>query len=234
MTDCRIPETDEEFENLREKLLLATVEERDLFNRYLNKTLTPDEFLDKQGVQFFIRIGFFIPIVPSIKAIIRSYSQLGIIAEPLKGSCWHTSTMVAVNHDGVQYSIDDRGEYFKTNNKEKVEHSLHHLELLRTHYHERVKEVYDYLKTKTDDDIWVMAGGGSQLQAFFGNKDGYIAILYLDMDTYIKVGDTNATKARMIKTKDYTLSVQFEHNNHYFDDCTIENLEISKSDYVRT
>lgn len=233
MTDCRIPETDEEFENLRDKLLLATVEERDLFNRYLDKTLTTDEFLDKQGVQLFIKIGFWIPNVPSVKAIIGSYKKFGITAEPVKGSCWHTSTMVAVNHDGVQYSVDDHGEYFKTNRKENIEHSIKHLELLRTHYHERIKEVYDYLKTKTDDDIWVMAGGGSQLQAFFGNKDGYIAILYFDMDTYIKLGDKNVTKARMIKTKDYTLSVQSEQNNRYFDDCTIENLKISKSDYAR-
>jgi hypothetical protein len=90
-----------------------------------------------------------------------------------------------------------------------------------------VKEVYDYLKTKTSDDIWAMVSGG---QVFFGHKDGYIAILYFDSGDYVKLGVQDDKKALKISTKKYTLAVQFSKNNHYFHKHTLKNFKIQKSD----
>lgn len=233
MTDYRQPETAEEYQALVDNLIVATAEERDIFNRFLNQTLTGEEFIDCRCFELFVKIGFYIPNVPSMKAMLRSYADFGIEAEPLKGSCWHTATMVAINYDNVQYAVDDRGEYFLHNKKRSIEHAINHYQLLSTYYHTHIKEIYNYLKTKTTDDIWVMAGGGAQLQAFFGTKDGYIAILYLDMDDYVSLDVDDAEKAEIINKKKYSLSVQFSHNNHYFDKCPLKNFKIQKSDCER-
>jgi hypothetical protein len=227
MTDYRNAETVEEITILKENFKLATVEERDMFTRYLDQTLPAEEFISNGGFELFVRLGYFIPNVPSINTLIGSYEDFGIKAEPLKGSSWHTPTMIAVNHDGVQYGLDDRGKYFLDNDKHPIEQAINQFQLISTHYHQRVKEVYDYLKTKTPDDIWAMVSGG---QVFFGNKDGYIAILYFDSGDYVTLGVQDDKKALKISTKKYTLAVQFSKNNHYFDKHTLKNFKIQKSD----
>lgn len=50
-------------------------------------------------------------------------------------------------------------------------------------YHEKIKFIYDFLVAKNIGDIWVMSGGGMQIQAFFGNSTGYLGILYLNLDS---------------------------------------------------
>ena len=227
MADYREPTTNEEFEIIKDNLALATLSERDMFKRYLNKSLPAEEFIENGGFELFVRLGYFIPNVPSINALIGSYEDFGVKAEPLKGSSWHTPTMVAINHDGVQYGLDDNGKYFLDNDKTKIENNIYQFQLISQHYHQRVKEVYDYLKTKTNDDIWAMVSSG---QVFFGHKDGYIAILYFDSGDYVKLGVHDDKKALKISTKKYTLAVQFSKNNHYFDKHTLKNFKIQKSD----
>lgn len=230
MSDYRELTTEEEFQTLKANLALATAEERDMFKRYINKTLTGEEFFANHGFELFVRLGYFIPNVPSVNAIISSYQDFGIQAEPLEGSCWHTATMVAINHDGVQYGLDDKGVYFLDNNKQRIEEDIHQFKLISSHYHERVKEVYDFLKIKTADDVWAMVSVG---QVFFGHKDGYIAILYFDSDDYVKLGANDEKKALKISTKKYTLAVQFDKNNHYFEKNDLKNFKIQKSDCKR-
>jgi hypothetical protein len=227
MTDYRNAETVEEITILKENFKLATVEERDMFTRYLDQTLPAEEFISNGGFELFVRLGYFIPNVPSINALIGSYEDFGVKAEPLKGSSWHTPTMVSINHDGVQYGLDDNGKYFLDNDKTRIENNIYQFQLISQHYHQRVKEVYDYLKTKTNDDIWAMVSGG---QVFFGHKDGYIAILYFDSGDYVKLGVHDDKKALKISAKKYTLAVQFSKNNHYFDKHTLKNFKIQKSD----
>lgn len=227
MTDYRNAETVEEITILKENFKLATVEERDMLTRYLDQTLPAEEFISNGGFELFVRLGYFIPNVPSINALIGSYEDFGIQADPLKGSCWHTPTMVAINHDGVQYGLDDKGVYFLDNDKKRIEQNIHEFKLISSHYHQRVKEVYDFLKLKTADDVWVMVSGG---HVFFGHKDGYIAILYFDSGDYVKLGVHDDKKALKINTKKYTLAVQFSKNNHYFDKHTLKNFKIQKSD----
>ena len=230
MSDYREPESNEEFQTIKDNLALATSEERDMFKRYLNQSLPAEEFITNGGFELFVRLGYFIPNVPSVNALIGSYEDFGITAEPLKGSCWHTPTMVAINHDGVQYGVDDKGKYFLDNDKKTIENNIHQFQLISTHYHQRVKEVYDYLKTKTNDDVWAMVSGSGQPQVFFGHKDGYIAILYFEPDNYVKLGVDDSKKAEKISTKKYTLAIQFAKNNHYFDKGVLKNFKIQKSD----
>lgn len=229
MTNYRNAETADEISNFALKLTSASVDERSLFTRFMNKQLSDQEFLDLNCFPLLIKLGYLIPNVPSTKALIGSYADFGITTEPLKGGCWHSSTMVAVNHDGVQYALDDKGSYFADNDKKTITMIINNYQLMSGHYHNRIKEVYDHLKTKTTDDIWVMVSGASSLQAFFGNKDGYLAILYLDKADYIKIDSKDQTKIDHINTVRYTLNVQFSHNNHYFENAPFKNLKIQYS-----
>lgn len=233
MSNYRAIQTPEEMQIFLDNVVKASQEEKDLVNSFINRTITAEDFIDKDVPTLLMKLEYFVDGSPSLNAIIGSYEDYGIKAEPLKGGNWHTKTMVAIHHDGVQYSVDDGGLYFLDNDKQRIEHSLYHYQLLSTHYHERVKEVYDYLKTKMTDDIWAMSGGGSQLQVFFGNKDGYIGILYFDDDQYVKVGVENAKKAAIIANKKYTLVVQSAANNHYFENYANPNIKVRKSDTVR-
>ena len=55
---------------------------------------------------------------------------------------------------------------------------------IRDSYHPLIKRVYNAILEQLPQvgDIWVMSGGGMQLQAFFGNKNGYLGILYFGME----------------------------------------------------
>ena len=55
---------------------------------------------------------------------------------------------------------------------------------IRDRYHPLIKRVYNAILEQLPQvgDIWVMSGGGMQLQAFFGNKNGYLGILYFGME----------------------------------------------------
>jgi hypothetical protein len=230
MKDYRIAKTPAELQKLLDNITAASLSDQDVFNRYINKKITFEEFSQKNGYKILFSLGYFIVDTPSTSAIIGSYADLGIIVEPVVGNAWHTKTMVAINYDNVQYAIDDRAEYLLDTDKSVIEKRIKDFNLLKMYYHSRIKRIYDYLVTRTADDVWVLVGGGSQLTAFFGNKHGYIAILYLDDPEYMNPDIIDVRKTEKIKSKKYTLAIQFSRNNHYFDDCLIKNLKIEKSD----
>ena len=104
MSNYRTVETPDEMTIFAAKLTKANQDDLSIFTRFINNQLTPQEFIDLDCFPLLVKLGYFIPNVPSTKALIGSYADFGITAEPLKGGCWHSSTMVAVNHDGVQYA----------------------------------------------------------------------------------------------------------------------------------
>lgn len=104
MADYREPETNEEFEIIKDNLALATSSERDMFKRYLNKSLPAEEFIENGGFELFVRLGYFIPNVSSVNALIGSYEDFDIKAEPLKVLAgirlqWLRLIMMACNMD---------------------------------------------------------------------------------------------------------------------------------------
>jgi hypothetical protein len=107
--------------------------------------------------------------------LVEAYREYGLEVTAPKGNCWFGKTMVCTEHDGVPYCMDghSNGDYA---------HGVRHRQLIIERHHERIKSVYEYCKALGVGDIWVLSGGGGQLQAFFGNNTGYLAILYLDME----------------------------------------------------
>lgn len=224
--DYRHPETPEEIKNVKAKLSVATYEQKNLFARFMAGDYEWAEFQADNGCKTLVELGYYISTRPPIESIITAYSDFGIVAEPIKGSAWHTQSMVAVNHDGIQYGLDDRGRYAADNDKNSIEHSIKHFKLMSTHYHNRIKAIHNYLMTKTSDPIWVLAGGGYQMQASFGNKNGYIATLALDITSFVKVGVENAQRAKAIANKKYELSMNANNFNNFFSDFNDKNFTL--------
>jgi len=64
-------------------------------------------------------------------------------------------------------------------------------------------------------DVWVLAGGGTQLQAFFGCSHGYLAILGL--------GDEDEDEP----WESCDLQPQFEHNEPLFADFDYPGIKLT-------
>lgn len=85
-----------------------------------------------------------------------------------------------LTHDNVLYSIyvmrEKRGKTRKEAIRHQVERHKEHVE----RYHHINKQIFDYLKERKEH-VTVMAGGGGQMQAFFSDENGYLAILYYNL-----------------------------------------------------
>lgn len=138
--------------------------------------------------------------------IVDTFKKKGFDIAEVKGNSRWGKDMHAIWHDGVQYTIDYHGHVDKKGNPD-IEHSSKHLKILigSEVYHQKIKKIYDYLMSLNIGDIWVMSGGGMQVQAFFGNSKGYVGILYLEMDNIKKP-----------KEKTHTLVVNGAPNDKYF------------------
>lgn len=138
--------------------------------------------------------------------VIDTFKNYGFEIDEVKGNSRWGKNMYAVWHDGVQYAIDYHGQVDESGNPD-IAHSAGHLKIMMENeiYHKKIKKIYDHLMNFDMGDIWVMSGGGSQIQAFFGNKSGYIAIIYLEMENVKKPKD-----------KQHTLTIQWAKNNRYF------------------
>lgn len=214
--DYRHPETLQEIEQFKKNLKFATLEKKKFFRMFLSGQYSWEQFQEDNGVKTLVELGYYISTRPNINEIIDSYKDFGISAEHVKGAVWHGNSMVAVNHNGIQYVLDDRGLYCREKETNSIEHAIKHFKLLSTHYEERVKSIYNHLQSNTEQPIWVLAGGGYQIQASFGNEDGYIATLMLDANTYVKVGVDNIQRTKAISEKAYELSLSTLNFNRYF------------------
>lgn len=155
------------------------------------------------------------------KNITETFKEYGYDIEEVKGlpiDRYLKNCMYAINIDSVQYTINYHNKYDK-NGKPDIAHGINHLNevLKNTYYTKKIKCIYDYLMSLNIGDIWVMIGGGMQIQAFFGNTKGYLAILYLDLEN-----------TPIIKTNvKHRLEIQFYQNDKYF-----KNVELFKDNNI--
>lgn len=138
--------------------------------------------------------------------VIDTFKKKGFDIVEVKGASNFGKHMHAIWHDGVQYAIDYHGHLDKDSNPD-IAHSVNHLNIMINSqvYHQKIKKIYDYLMSLNIGDIWVLSGGGMQVQAFFGNRTGYLGIFYLEMD-----------KVKTPKEKEHTFVVNWEKNDKYF------------------
>ena len=140
------------------------------------------------------------------KNVVETFKKSGFDITDVKGNSRFGEYMYAIWHDGVQYSIDYHGNLDNQGNPD-IAHSVNHLKSMieNSVYHQKIKGIYNYLMKQNIGDIWVLTGGGAQIQAFFGNTTGYVAILYLEMEN------------KKPKEKEHTLVVNGAKNDKLFD-----------------
>lgn len=163
---------------------------------------------------------------------IKAFSVNGIEAKPVIGACWYMRHASRIDYDDVQYAISFHSDKYEQN-KESAAHGVNHLEQIKQRHHHIVKDIYNFLKGQYElGDIWVLVGGGCQIQAFFGNKKGYIGILYLDMDTPQENAEVNDGYLKCIGNEKFTLEANFTENNKYFKGFKHPKVKFRKSDYT--
>lgn len=89
----------------------------------------------------------------------------------------------AIIYDGVEYVL-----YLMKTSRMQGKRTLEaaaseagdYLETVRR-YHPLVKAIYEEIKKRIGKQIYAMPGGGAQHQVFFGDEDGYIACIGMDL-----------------------------------------------------
>lgn len=156
---------------------------------------------------------------PTFEQLAPLYQAHGLEVTPTLGSAWYCQTQVCAMHDGVPYCMDAHGG-------DDIEHGVRHRALMIERYHEKIKAIYDYCVQLNIGDIWVLCGGGMQLQAFFGNSTGYLAILYLDLEDL----DQQAASAEYmaaVGNQSHTLQVNWLKNDVHFENkFSIEGVKL--------
>jgi hypothetical protein len=146
---------------------------------------------------------------------IALYAQHGLAVSVPEGRCSFSRSLMCAEHDGVPYCVDEHDHSFEEEGRiDSLLHGIKHRELIIERHHDKIKQVYDYCVNLDVGDIWILCGGGSQLQAFFGNHTGYLAILYLDMEDINE--RVNSEYMKVIGNTSYTLSVNWPRNNPLF------------------
>lgn len=63
----------------------------------------------------------------------------------------------------------------------QINNEIHKFNLTIDKHLPLIKKIYEYCETIADCPLWTLCGGGMQLQQFYGDDNGYIGVLYLDM-----------------------------------------------------
>jgi hypothetical protein len=155
-------------------------------------------------------------------------AQYGLVVEETAGN-GRKRDLVTCTYDGVPYSLalwDGRGGI----DPSKIRHSAMHYALMVNRHHKEIKAVYDHLISNHGaelGDVWVMTGGGGQLQAFFGNRTGYLGILYLtleDLEDQERLTENGYLAA--CGNESFTLTANWAKNNKYFKGMTVPGVEL--------
>jgi hypothetical protein len=120
------------------------------------------------------------PKVRTFEEALEMFKVAGLenARKPLSHRASGDRDVVETVHDGVRYNL----YLMKGQDQEHCNGEVQDYRELVGNYHPLIKELYNKLqRTPGIGRVWVMEGGGMQQQAFFGNKDGYIGILYLGM-----------------------------------------------------
>jgi hypothetical protein len=148
--------------------------------------------------------------IPTLhKEILSVFSD--VTFDVIDNDVWNDEIHAHLDRDGVHYLMNNYVEIFNKNTNEywirNPEHNLFHMEIILKYYHSMVKSIYNYFeKLNLGENLYAMSGGGAQVQVFFGNRKGYLAILYLDLDNSKSFGEKS----------EYHLVLEKEYLDKYF------------------
>ena len=98
----------------------------------------------------------------------------------------------------------------------QVDDEIDKLEQSLVRHFKKIKEVWNYCEKIAEGPLWTMCGGGLQLQQFYGDDNGYLCTLYLDMRNEDE-NEEDYAKERLDDTE-FTLTVNGSKNDPKFKD----------------
>lgn len=189
-------------------------DDAEILLRYFSKDI---DFLGKMDYSQSKKLGKHLvalgkmdpPIEQTDAERIEMWGRYGLaVGIPLGRSPFSDSMMLA-EHDGVPYCVDESTHLLRDGSDHYIQRKIAYREMIIDCYHEKIRSVHEYCTTLGCGPVWVMVGGGDQVQAFFGNDRGYLAILFLDH--YSTPHHTEAERERL-RRKNHVLQPQLEHN----------------------
>lgn len=112
------------------------------------------------------------------------YLRQGLSLRPIRGKCDALEDLdyaFSIYVEGVQYVLNDFGEFEETNDPVGMIGCIDNLEqIANSSRHDYVNYIKNYIQLATQKDVWCMVGADSQLMVTFGNEDGYVAQLIMD------------------------------------------------------
>lgn len=172
------------------------------------------------------------PANPSFAQTAALYASQGLEVTEPAGAGWSGRTMVCAPHEGVPYCLNVHNEQDMPPERyaAKVGGAIADRAQIIELYHPLIRQVYDYCVGLDVGDIWVLVGGGSSHTCYFGNKTGYLSILHLDLKQ-VRRKRTRQKCLDFTGKRRYTLAVNWERNNHLFQDkLSIQGLRLRLCD----
>ena len=155
---------------------------------------------------------------------IEMWAKYGLEVTVPEGRCDFSDSMMLAEHDGIPYCVDEHSHLLKDGSDRDIHRLISHRQMMIDCYHEKIKSVYNHCLSLDKGPVWVMVGGGAQVQAFFGYDQGYFAILYLDMQDAPR--NTEAQRDKLNKRK-HSLVPQFEHHEPLFERLKLPGVKVS-------
>jgi len=155
---------------------------------------------------------------------IEMWAKYGLEVSVPAGRCDFSDSMMLAEHNGIPYCVDEHSHLLKDGSDRDIHRLISHRQMMIDCYHEKIKSVYNHCLSLDKGPVWVMVGGGAQVQAFFGYDQGYFAILYLDMQDAPR--NTEAQRDKLNKRK-HSLVPQFEHHEPLFERLKLAGVKVS-------
>jgi hypothetical protein len=106
------------------------------------------------------------------------------------------------------------------NTKKQINEKFNKLIESLSRHQDKIEAVYKFCETIAEGPLWTFCGGGMQLQQFYGDDDGYICILYLDMEDE-KENEEDENE------KEFTLAIQNKKLKKKFKDFNYNGIKAS-------
>lgn len=118
--------------------------------------------------------------------IIKTYKKFGIDAT-VPGGFYHSG-----DRNEIEYIYDNmtirnyvmKDSFFTNRNRSKesqIKENLLRFKLTMERWEPQIRKIYNYYKNMAVGHFWMMEGGGGELQMFYGDDEGYVGCLHLDL-----------------------------------------------------
>lgn len=157
---------------------------------------------------------------------IKMWARYGLAVSVPEGRSSRARSMMLAEHDGVPYCVNDYSHFNCGQGDFQIIRSIQHRQMMIDCYHNKIKAVYEYCTSLNLGHIWVLCSGGLQVQAFFGCSEGYLGIMYFDLET--RPYETQEQRENL-NQKVHSLFPQFDRG--LFDQLNIAGVKVKITEH---